>query len=91
MVVRTMKGFKPPRLDKETKRKIKPYWKEFLKLENKFRENRYALQEKMNKQLNLGINLEFFYVDGECVGIGAENFKDRKKFPLLQHEDLEEK
>lgn len=42
----------------------------------------------MNKKLNLDTELEFFYCDGECCGIGAGEFKDRKKFPLFHDTGL---
>ena len=42
----------------------------------------------MNKNLKLGIEFEFFYSDGECVGIGAANYSDRKKFPLIHDTKL---
>jgi len=43
---------------------------------------------KMSKKIGLEIDLEFFYVDGECVGIGAVNWGDRKKFPLIHDSEL---
>jgi len=36
------------------------------------------------------MDLEFFYVDGECVGIGAANWNDRKACPLIQSCELED-
>jgi len=80
---RKMKDFKKE-IDKETKEKLKPYWKEFQGLEREFFHKTSALQKKMSKELYLGIDLEFFYVDGECVGIGASDYSDREKFPLIQ-------
>jgi len=44
----------------------------------------------MNKRLKLDIALEFFYCDGECVGIGAEDYSERKRFPLIHDSELEE-
>ncbi len=46
------------------------------------------LEKNMTKDINLGIKLEFFYVDGECVGIGAANYSDRNKFPLIHDSEL---
>src|SRR3989344_4572406 len=46
------------------------------------------LQKEMSKKIGLEIDLEFFYVDGECVGIGAVNWGDRKKFPLIHDSEL---
>ena len=37
--------------------------------------------------VDLEVVLEFFWVDGECVGIGASDYSDRKKFPLIQDFD----
>ena len=42
----------------------------------------------MTKKAGLGIELEFFNVDKECVGIGASNMPDRKKFPLIYDSEL---
>ena len=42
----------------------------------------------MNKELNLNPELEFFHVEGECVGIGAIDYGARKFFPLLQDREL---
>ncbi|MEK6847572.1 MAG: hypothetical protein AABX50_00410 [Nanoarchaeota archaeon] len=42
----------------------------------------------MTKKAELGIELEFFKVEGECVGIGASDFADRKRFPLIHDSEL---
>jgi len=81
---RKMKKFKKPEIDNKIKEKLKPYWKEFHRLEREFFHKIGKLQKKMNKELNLGIDLEFFYADGECVGIGASKYSDRENFPLIQ-------
>jgi hypothetical protein len=70
--------------------KIKPYWKEFQRLEREFFHKTGKLQKKMSRDLNLGIDLEFFYADGECVGIGASDYSNREKFPLIQDLDFDE-
>lgn len=83
-----MKELSKEELDK-IKKKLKPYWKEYSNLEKDFWHKTSELQKKMNKELNLGMDLEFFYVDGECEGIGAENYADREKFPLIHNSDLD--
>lgn len=42
----------------------------------------------MSKKTKVGIELEFFRCDGEVIGVGAKEFSDRKKFPLLQDQEL---
>ena len=70
--------------------KLKPFWKKYNKLyEEHFKKVR-DLEEEMNKKVKPPVKLEFFYVDGECVGIGAENYEKRKVFPLLQDRNLED-
>ena len=69
-------------------KKIKPFWKKYSQLRLKHFKELRLLEEKMNKEIKEGIDLEFFYVDGECVGIGAENYLDRKKFPLIQDREF---
>jgi len=68
--------------------KLKPFWKEYWKISSEFNKKILNLQKKMNKKLKIGTELEFFYVDGECAGIGAKNYSDRKFFPLIQSNDL---
>ena len=70
---------------KEIREKLKPYWRRYLKLHNAFFKKQEALEKEMVKKLNLGIDLEFFYVDNECVGVGAEDYSKRKNFPLFQY------
>ena len=59
------------------------FWRKQNELWIKFDKEQERLQREMSKEINLGIDLEFFYVDGQCVGIGAENYSDRKNFPLI--------
>lgn len=73
---------------KELVKKLKPFWEKREKLETEFRKKETKLEKEMNKKLNTGIKLEFFYSDGECCGIGAANFNDRKKFPLIHDSEL---
>ena len=64
----SMKKLSKVEIKKITKR-LKPYWKEYWKIWNEFLEKSNNLEKKMNNELNLNSELEFFYVDGECVGI----------------------
>lgn len=69
---------------------LKPFWKEYENILGNHFNKVKLLEIKMNNMAdkkNLP-RLEFFYVDGEVVGIGAENYLDRKKFPLLHNSDL---
>ena len=43
---------------------------------------------RWSKAVGLGVDLEFFHVDGECVGVGASGIDDRKKFPLIQDSEF---
>jgi len=69
-------------------RKLRPYWEEFRKLEMKHSRGIDALEKKMTKGAKSNIRLEFFYVDGSPVGIGAQDFSDRKSFPLIHDSEL---
>jgi len=69
-------------------KKLNPIWKEYLKKRREFENEINSLKIKMSKKLNLGIDLEFFYVDGECVSIGALDFSKRNKFPLIHDSEL---
>ena len=68
--------------------RLKPFWKRYWKKENKFRKEINELEKEMTEKLGLGIDLEFFHVDNECAGIGASNFSDRDKFPLIHDSEL---
>ena len=70
--------------------RLKPFWKKYWKLNGEFSKKIRKLEEEMNKKSGQKINLEFFYVNGECCGIGAENYSDRKRFPLIQDTELRE-
>lgn len=73
---------------RELIKKLKPFWREYWKISSDFNNKRNELEKKMNKKVNLDIDLEFFYCDGECCGIGAGNFSDREKFPLIHDTEL---
>jgi len=68
---------------------LKPFWKKRRKLETKFREAELKIEEEMTKKLNVGIDLEFFFCDEGCVGIGASDFSERKRFPLIHDSELD--
>ncbi len=68
--------------------KLKPFWAKREKIYSEFLEKQRKIENEMNKELNLDIKLEFFYCDDGCVGIGTENYSDRKFFPLIQDSDL---
>jgi len=69
-------------------RKLRPYWKEFRKLEIKHSQKIDALEKEMTGGIKSKIRLEFFYVDGSPVGIGAQDLSDRKSFPLIHDSEL---
>ena len=69
---------------------LKPFWRKQNELWIKFDKEQERLQREMSKEINLGIDLEFFYVDGQCVGIGASDFSERKNFPLIYDSILDE-
>ncbi len=69
--------------------KLKPFWKKQEKAYSEFLKKQRKIENEINKKLNSNIKLEFFYCDGECAGIGAENYSDRKFFPLIQDSDLQ--
>ena len=68
--------------------KLKPYWKKLRNLETEHSHKVRILEKRMNRKVKPKVKLEFFYVDGEIVGIGAEDYSDRKNFPLIQDEDI---
>lgn len=68
--------------------KLKPHWEKFQKLRFEHFNKIMLLQKEMNKKMNLKTKLEFFYCDGECVGIGAEDYSERKYFPLIHDSEL---
>lgn len=73
---------------KEIIKKLKPFWEKRMKFYLDFSKKEIELQKEMNKKINLDIDLEFFYVDGERVGIGAEDYSSRKDFSLVQDSDF---
>ena len=71
-------------------KKLKPFWDRYWKKEEKFRNEVSELEKEMTERIGLGIELEFFYVDNECVGIGAYSNEERKKFPLIHDSELDD-
>ena len=71
--------------------KLRLFWKKYQDLSDEHFKKLIILEREMNKKVKAKINLEFFYVDGECVGIGAENYSDREWFPLIQDREFENK
>lgn len=51
---------------------VLPYWKKVGKLTSEYFGKVHEVQAKMQKKLK-NKNLEFFWVDGEIVGIGTPN------------------
>lgn len=74
---------------KELIKKLRPFWHRHLKLREEFFIKERKLEEEMNKKLKLDTELEFFYCDGECVGIGAKDYSKREKFPLIHDTEIE--
>ena len=67
---------------------LKPFWWRHAELQREFFKKQEKLEQEMTKELGLGINLEFFYCNGECCGVGAKDFSDRKVFPLIHDTNL---
>ena len=74
---------------KKTKKlitQLKPYWKEVQELYDDFFEKVNDLEIKMQKDKKIGIDdIEFFWVDGDYVGIGNIG----RTMRLIQREELE--
>ncbi len=75
---------------KEWIKKLQPYWNKLLKVQTEFSEKIFAIEKRMNNELNPIKELSFFYVDGECVGIGAESYSERDEFPLIHDSDFDD-
>jgi len=73
---------------KQISKRLNTFWDKYWKISQDFNEKVSKLEKDMNKKLNLGFNLEFFHVDGECVGIGAEDYSKRKEFPLIHDSEF---
>ena len=55
-------------------KKLSPYWKECKQLTLKYHRELVVLEKKMRKELG-NDKLEFFWCDGEIVGIGTTDRK----------------
>lgn len=79
---------------KELIKILKPYWKQLEKAQSKYSLELRKIEAIMNLDPALlkskTPQLEFFYVDEEVVGIGAENYEDRNKFELIHDTELYE-
>jgi len=70
--------------------KVKPFFEEYWNLSSEFDNKVKTLTDKMNEELKTETKIEFFYVDGEMVGIGAEDYSDREWFPLIHENEYDE-
>lgn len=75
---------------KDWAKKLKPFWILRNIAYDKFRKREAEIEKVMSKLTKE--ELEFFYSDGECVGIGHSDWERRKAgknyFPLFQAEEL---
>ena len=65
---------------------LTPYWKKREEAYSVFMKNERGIELLMNKELKPPVELEFFYGDMGCCGIGA--FEDIDKFQLIHDSDL---
>ena len=72
---------------KEITEKVKPFFKEYRKLDLEFSNKVKILTDRMNKEIKPKTKIGFFYVDGEMTGIGAEDYSDRAWFPLISEDE----
>lgn len=69
--------------------KLKPFWNELKKLEENYLIKIRALENRMNKKVKAKTKMEFISCDGDFCGIGAENYLDRRWFPLIHDTELD--
>ena len=69
-------------------KQLKPFWKKQRDLYFEYSRKVHNLEKEMNKKIKSKYPLEFFWVEGEIVGIGAESWQDRKHFKLIHDTDL---
>ncbi len=77
-------------MEKKLVKKLRLYWEEYEIARRTFIGKLMKIENKMNKDLK-GLKLpklEFFWIDGEPVGIGAVNYADRKRFNLIHDTEL---
>ena len=81
------KGFKFIPRTKEVINILKRYWKRYEEADSEFRHNLQKIEEEMQKEFKEPL-LEFFWTDGEVVGIGTTS--NPKIMKLVQRDQLEE-
>lgn len=74
---------------KDLIKRLIPFWKEQEKALGSYFKKLEKIEKKINK-IKLKYPLEFFFVEGNCVGIGARNYEDRKKVSLIHDTELNE-
>ncbi len=57
---------------KDYRKKVKKYWKMLEHIETQFIAQVSILEQQMAKEIGIK-DIEFFFVDGEIVGIGSES------------------
>jgi len=67
---------------------LTPYWKKREEAYSVFMKNERGIELLMNKELKPPVELEFFYGDMGCCGIGAVDYVNRDKFTLIHNSDL---
>ena len=68
---------------------LKPYWAMRIEAYDVFLRKERAIEKKMNRELKPPVELEFFYSDdGGVCGIGAVDYINRKRVPLIHDVDL---
>jgi len=67
-------------------KKLKPYWAKLREAESRFFKEVRIIEKQMQKELG-DEELEFFWVDGEPVGIGTPS--NPKKMKLIHDAELD--
>jgi len=71
-------------ITKELINKLKPFWKKYETISNKYWDGITKLEMKMSKEMGIE-EMEFFFVDNECAGIGNV----ARTMKLIQREKLQ--
>jgi len=66
-------------------KQLKPFWKEFRKLQTEFNKTVMSLELKMKNEIG-DSDIEFAFADGECFGIGFGSFNEKNKTIGLFHD-----
>ena len=69
---------------KELIKQLKPYWKEMRERQTSFFRNLSEIEARMEKETKIK-GIEFFYCDGEIVGIGNAD----RTLELIHDSELE--